>query len=74
MNRPVDSARALVGLYADVIMVNEAARYSYLEVVGSQLDRLALLTVVGPRRALELGQQRRCQRHRRRGGERPRRR
>jgi len=67
---PVDAARALVWLYADVVVVNEAARYAHLEVVGSQLDRLALLAVVRPRRALELGQQRRRQRDRRRGGQR----
>ena len=66
---PVNASRALVGLYADIVVVNEAARYSYLEVVGAQLDRLAFLAVVRARRALELGQKRRRQRNRRRCGE-----
>jgi len=69
-NSPVDAARAFVRLYADVVVVNEATWYSYLEVVGSQLDRLALLAVVRPRRALEFGQERRCQRDRGGGGQR----
>jgi len=67
---PVNSARALVRLYADVIMVNEATRYAHLEVVRSQLDRLTFDAVVRPRRALEFGQQRRGQRDRGSGGQR----
>ena len=61
MRSPVDTTRALVRLYADVIVVNKTTWYSDLEVVGSQLDILALDAVVRPRWALELGQQRRGQ-------------
>ena len=48
MGAPVDAARALIRLYADVIVVNEATRNPHLEVVGSQLDRLALDAVIRP--------------------------
>ena len=67
---PVDATRAFVGLYADVIVVNEATWYTHLEVIRSQLDRLALDAVVRPRRALELGEQWRRQRDRGGGGQR----
>jgi len=67
---PVDAARAFVRLYADVIVMNKAAGYANLEVIGSQLDRLALDAVVWPWRALELGEQWRRQCDRRGGGQR----
>ena len=52
---PVDLPRAFVGLYTNVVMVDEAAGHRDLEVIGPQVDGAALYAQVGSVWADEAG-------------------
>jgi len=53
---PVDSSRALVGRYANFIVVYVAAWHLDSEVVGPERDRLTIVPMVRPSRTLEFNQ------------------
>ncbi len=49
----VDLARALIGLYSHIVVMDESSRHRYLEVIGTEHDGTAFSSEIGTSRAHE---------------------